>query len=121
MPIGERLGPAKPSSPVGLLAIGIIVIATLYFAREIFVPLASAILLSVALGPIAALLRRWGFGRVLSVVAAVGLGAWFLQRALRLLRTGTPAAAMGVFRASLGYLALLFAALGVDAVIHIAA
>jgi len=55
------------------------------------------------------------------LVAAVGLGAWFLQRALRLLRTGTPAAAMGVFRASLGYLALLFAALGVDAVIHIAA
>src|SRR5438132_22721 len=79
VPIGERLGPAKPSSPVGLLAIGIIVIATLYFAREIFVPLASAILLSVALGPIAALLRRWGFGRVLSVVAAVGLAVLIIS------------------------------------------
>jgi protoheme IX farnesyltransferase len=55
------------------------------------------------------------------IVAAVGLGAWFLQKALLLWRTGTPAAAMGVFRASLGYLALLFAALGVDAVVHIAA
>ena len=55
------------------------------------------------------------------VVAASGLGVWFLQKALRLWRTGTPAAAMGVFRASLGYLALLFAALGVDAVVHIAA
>jgi heme o synthase len=55
------------------------------------------------------------------VVAASALGVWFLQKALHLWRTGTPAAAMGVFRASLGYLALLFAALGVDAVIHIAA
>src|SRR5205085_10562709 len=55
------------------------------------------------------------------VVAAAALGIWFLQHALRLWRTGTPAAAMGVFKASLGYLALLFAALGVDAVIHIAA
>jgi heme o synthase len=55
------------------------------------------------------------------VVAASALGVWFLQKAIQLWRTGTPAAAMGVFRASLGYLALLFAALGVDAVIHIAA
>jgi len=55
------------------------------------------------------------------VVAAAALGIWFLRRALTLWRTGTPAAAMGVFKASLGYLALLFAALGVDAVIHIAA
>ena len=58
---------------------------------------------------------------VIYVVAAAALGMWFVQHALRLWRTGTPAAAMGVFRASLGYLALLFAALGVDAVIHIAA
>ena len=55
------------------------------------------------------------------VVAAAALGIWFIQRALTLWRTGTPAAAMGVFKASLGYLALLFAALGIDAVIHIAA
>jgi heme o synthase len=58
---------------------------------------------------------------VIYVIAAVALGAWFLQHALRLWRTGTPAAAMSVFKASIGYLALLFAALGVDAVIHIAA
>jgi len=55
------------------------------------------------------------------VVAAAALGVWFIQRAITLWRTGTPAAAMAVFKASLGYLALLFAALGVDAVIHIAA
>ncbi|MGZ4127311.1 MAG: heme o synthase [Actinomycetota bacterium] len=55
------------------------------------------------------------------VLAAAGLGAWFLRHALRLWRTGTPAAAMGLFKTSIGYLALLFAALGVDAMIHIAA
>ena len=55
------------------------------------------------------------------VVAAAALGAWFLQHAIKLWRTGSSAAAMGVFKASIGYLALLFAALGVDAVIHIAA
>ena len=58
---------------------------------------------------------------VIYVVAAVALGVWFVRHAIRLWRTGTSAAAMGVFKASIGYLALLFAALGIDAVIHIAA
>ena len=60
-----------PTSPLGILAVGVIVIAALYFAREIFVPLALAILLSFALGPLVALLRRWYLGGVLSVIAAV--------------------------------------------------
>jgi predicted PurR-regulated permease PerM len=58
-------------SPPGILAVGVIVIAALYFAREVFVPLALAILLSFALAPLVALLRRWHFGGVLSVIAAV--------------------------------------------------
>jgi predicted PurR-regulated permease PerM len=58
-------------SPPGILAVGVIVIAALYFAREVFVPLALAILLSFALAPLVALLRRWHFGAVLSVIAAV--------------------------------------------------
>ena len=60
-----------PTSPLGILAVGVIVIAALYFAREVFVPLALAILLSFALGPLVALLRRWYLGGVLSVIAAV--------------------------------------------------
>jgi predicted PurR-regulated permease PerM len=56
---------------LGTLAIGLIAIAALYFAREVFVPLALAVLLSFALGPLVALLRRWHFGRVPSVIAAV--------------------------------------------------
>src|ERR1700720_2899334 len=60
-----------PSSALGTMAVGVIVVAALYFAREIFVPLALAILLSFALGPLVLLLRRWHFGRIPSVIAAV--------------------------------------------------
>jgi predicted PurR-regulated permease PerM len=56
-----------------MLAIGVIVIGALYFAREVFVPLALAVLLSFALGPLVLLLRRWHFGRVPSVLVAVVL------------------------------------------------
>jgi predicted PurR-regulated permease PerM len=60
-----------PSSGLGTLAVGVVVIAALYFGREVFVPLSLAVLLSFALGPFVMLLRRWHFGRVPSVAAAV--------------------------------------------------
>jgi predicted PurR-regulated permease PerM len=60
-------------SGLGTLAVGVIVIAALYVGREVFVPLALAILLSFALGPFVMLLRRWHFGRVPSIIAAVML------------------------------------------------
>jgi protoheme IX farnesyltransferase len=50
-------------------------------------------------------------------VAAVGLGGWFVWRALRLWRGGSPADSMLLFRTSIVYLALLFAAVGADALI----
>jgi predicted PurR-regulated permease PerM len=62
---------ARPASAIATLATGVVVIAALYFAREIFVPLALAVLLSFALGPLVLFLRRWYFGRVPSVIAAV--------------------------------------------------
>jgi predicted PurR-regulated permease PerM len=69
-----REAPAvNPVTLAGSLAIGIIVIASLYFGRDIFVPLALAILLSFALGPLVRLLRRWRFGRRGSVIASVAL------------------------------------------------
>jgi heme o synthase len=49
--------------------------------------------------------------------AAVSLGAGFVWRALRLWRDGSPAESMRLFRFSLVYLALLFAAVAVDAVL----
>jgi len=49
------------------------VIAALYFAREVCIPLALAILLSFLLGPLVVRLRRIGVGRVLSVLITMGL------------------------------------------------
>ena len=43
-------------------------VAILYVGQEFFIPLALAILLSFALGPAATRLRRWGLGRVASVI-----------------------------------------------------
>lgn len=62
---------AKPRSSLGALAVGAVTIAGLYFARDVFVPLALAMLLSFALGPLVMALRRRHLGRVPSVIAAV--------------------------------------------------
>lgn len=71
---GEERGHSadvSPPSVLSALAVGVIIIAALYFAREIFVPLALAVLLSFALCPLVLTLRRWYFGRASSVIAAV--------------------------------------------------
>jgi protoheme IX farnesyltransferase len=47
-------------------------------------------------------------------VAAVLLGALFLWHALRVLRTGSEARAMGLFHYSITYLVLLFGAMAID-------
>ncbi len=48
-----------------------VVIAALYFSREILVPIALAVLLSFVLTPLVRLLQRWHFPRALAVVFAV--------------------------------------------------
>jgi predicted PurR-regulated permease PerM len=53
--------------------VGAIAVAGLYVGREIFVPLALAVLLSFVLSPIVLRLRRWHLGRVSSVILAVVL------------------------------------------------
>jgi protoheme IX farnesyltransferase len=50
------------------------------------------------------------------LISAVALGGWFLLLSLRLLRDTSRANARAVFLFSLAYLALLFAAIGVDRV-----
>ena len=62
-----------PLTGLGTLAVGVITIAALYFGREVFVPMALAVLLSFALGPAVLLLRRWHINRVLAVIAVVVL------------------------------------------------
>ena len=63
----------RDSSRAGLenLLVAVIVVAALYFGRDVFVPLALAILLSFALSPLVFILHRWRFNRVLSVVTVV--------------------------------------------------
>jgi protoheme IX farnesyltransferase len=48
------------------------------------------------------------------LTAAAALGAWFLWSGIRLVRERSDAAARGVFRTSLAYLALLYAAMLLD-------
>src|SRR6478735_5961423 len=61
------------------------VIAALYFAREVCIPLALALLFSFLLGPLVVRLRRIGLGRLPSVLitmamtgAVVGLVTWLM-------------------------------------------
>jgi predicted PurR-regulated permease PerM len=56
---------------VSAAVVAAIVIATLYFGREVFVPIALAILLSFVLAPLVRLLQRWHLPRALSVVSVV--------------------------------------------------
>jgi predicted PurR-regulated permease PerM len=73
----------KPSTAQGTLVVGVVAVAALYLGRDVFVPVALAILLSFVLAPLVMLLRRYRLGRVPSVVAVVmvsltvmsGLGA----------------------------------------------
>jgi len=71
-PQTARVSPvAAPASGMALLAAMAAVVAALYFGQDILIPLALAILLSFMLAPIATRLRRWGLGRVPSVIAVV--------------------------------------------------
>jgi hypothetical protein len=62
-----------PFTGLGILAVGVITIAALYFGREVFVPMAVALLLSFALGPAVLLLRDWYINRAVAVIAVVVL------------------------------------------------
>src|SRR5262245_55342615 len=67
-PFREGRGPMKG---VATAVVAAIIIGTLYFGREVFVPIALAILLSFVLAPLVRLLQRWHLPRGLSVVGVV--------------------------------------------------
>jgi predicted PurR-regulated permease PerM len=48
-----------------------IVVAAIYFGREVFVPIALAIILSFLLAPLTRLFQNWQFPRSLSVITVV--------------------------------------------------
>lgn len=63
----------QKSSPLFILAAMLTALAALYFAREILLPVALAILLSFLLTPLANRLERWRFPRVLAVIVVAGM------------------------------------------------
>ncbi|MGX4770206.1 AI-2E family transporter [Bradyrhizobium guangdongense] len=62
---------ASPASTILSLQIGVIIVAALYFAREVLVPITVAVLLSFVLSPLVNFLRRLRLGRIPSVLIAV--------------------------------------------------
>ncbi len=53
------------------LLVVLIVVAVLYFARTIFIPLSLSILLTFMLAPLVIRLRHWGLGRIPSAAIVV--------------------------------------------------
>ena len=68
-----------PDASVTTILVGVVVVAALYFGREVLVPIALAILLSFILSPCVRLLQRAHFPRVVAVIAvgAVAFSAIF--------------------------------------------
>src|SRR5450755_4689837 len=64
-----------PPAPIRDRALGIIATATLlallYFARDVLVPITLAVILSLLIAPLVRVLRSVGMGQTLSVLAAV--------------------------------------------------
>src|SRR6266481_2852480 len=65
---GDRT--ATDSTITTLLAV-VIVLAVLFFARTVFIPLALAVLLAFLLAPLSISLRRWKLGRGPSAIGVV--------------------------------------------------
>ncbi|HUH08782.1 MAG TPA: heme o synthase [Egibacteraceae bacterium] len=87
-----------------------VVAGPLETTRQILLYTVLLVALTLMFGPIG------GMG-LLYLIAAVVLGGIFIYLAARLLRDRSPARAMAVFRYSITYLGLLFAAMAADAVI----
>src|SRR5438270_6329458 len=71
--------PVSPGHPaprisraISIIAAGT-VLALLYFARDVLVPITLAVILSLLITPLVRLLRRLGMGQALSALAAVVL------------------------------------------------
>ena len=75
MPAAEppSVSPARTPGPSALfnLLVGVVVIAALFLAREVLIPVTLAILLSFVLSPLVSLLRRLPIGRIAPVLLAV--------------------------------------------------
>ncbi len=76
----DAAAPPRPAVEVGSAPVAdssrgmtlfVMTVATLYFGREVLVPITLALLLAFVLAPLVGLLRHWRLGRVPSVLLAV--------------------------------------------------
>jgi predicted PurR-regulated permease PerM len=74
MPVPDPSRPAIRDRALGIVATAT-VLALLYFARDVLVPITLAVILSLLIAPLVRALRRIGLGQTLSVLAAVLLMA----------------------------------------------
>ena len=95
---GLRTSPTlRPLRPLIIFGTVVLVTASLYWARDVLIPLALATLLTFLLNPVANKLQRWGFGRAASVLMVVALAfsliagaGWALTQQVSTLGEGVP-------------------------------
>ena len=63
----------RPLRPLIIFGAVVLVTASLYWARDVLIPIALATLLTFLLNPVTNVLQRWGLGRVVSVFVVVVL------------------------------------------------
>src|SRR5581483_5423205 len=88
----QQTATRRRSSDASIVVVFLALVAALYFGREIFVPIALAVLLSFALAPLVLLLRRCHLPRVAAVTVVViatflvifGIGAMVTQQVAQL-------------------------------------
>lgn len=68
---GSGLGGAMTHLSLPTLGTVVVVVAILYFGREVFLPLAIALLLTFALAPVVSAFRRAGAPRLVAVISSV--------------------------------------------------
>ena len=76
--MADTTSPIKLKQPPGTalinLAVTALIVTALYFAREVLVPVALAVLFSFVLAPFVVRLQSWRIPRTLSVLVAVSIG-----------------------------------------------
>ena len=90
----QRPSTPIPESTLKTVLIAVVVVAALYFGREVLVPIALAVLLTFVLAPLVRLLQGWYFPRIIAVMivgllafaAIFGLGALMVSQVNQLAR-----------------------------------
>ena len=73
-PVLKTMAPVKTSDTSKGMTVFVLTVTTLYFGKEVLVPITLALLLAFILEPLVAILRRAHFGRVPSVPSGGGAG-----------------------------------------------